>query len=210
MRLDLMSVFGFDDTGARLLADALAAARRTGVELQLQPGVKLGAALDAALAKGREAGEGAWLLALELLQWENNRTAFEDRAVDFAVTFELSPPSWEPPPPPGAVTPAKQAADAPAADAPDPDVLKWSGAMTGSLEPQLGKLADSAHGRMVVPVDMSEVERIDFVCAGALLNQITRIEAQRKAIQIVGASPILRALLLLIGVSPRHFVKKSN
>jgi anti-anti-sigma regulatory factor len=210
MRLDLMSVFGFDDAGAHLLADALAAARRSGVELQLQPGVKLGAALDTALAKGREAGEGAWLLALELLQWENNRTAFEDRAVDFAVTFELSPPSWEPPPPPGAVAPAKRTAVAPAADAPDPDVLKWSGAMAGSLEPQLGKLADYAHGRMVVPVDMSEVDRIDFVCAGAMLNQITRIEAQRKAIQIVGASPILRALLLLIGVSPRHFVKKSS
>ena len=60
----------------------------------------------------------------------------------------------------------------------------------------------------VIPVDMSEVERIDFVCAGALLNLINRIESQRKAIQIVGASPIIRALLLLIGVSPRHFVKK--
>jgi hypothetical protein len=43
--------------------------------------------------------KGAWLLALELLQWSNDRAAFEDRAVDFAVTFELSPPSWEPPVP---------------------------------------------------------------------------------------------------------------
>ena len=57
---------------------------------------------------------------------------------------------------------------------------------------------------------MSEVERIDFVCAGALLNQINRIEAQRKAVQFIGASPIIRALLLLLGVSPRHFVKKAE
>jgi hypothetical protein len=28
-------------------------------------------------------------------------------------------------------------------------------------------------------------------------------------VQIFGASPIIRALLLLIGVSPRHFVKKA-
>jgi len=211
MRLDLNSVFGFDDAGAHLLAEALAEGRRAKLGLQLQPGVKLGAALDAALAKGREAGEGAWLLSLELLQWEGNRAAFEDRAVDYAVTFELSPPSWEPPTaPPDAVTPAKRAADAHAANALDPDVLQWSGVMAGSLAPQLGKLADSAHGKAVVPIDMSQVERIDFVCAGALLNLITRIEAQRKAIQIVGASPIVRALLLLIGVSPRHFVKKSS
>jgi len=64
------------------------------------------------------------------------------------------------------------------------------------------------HARAVVAVDMSDVERIDFVCAGALLNLINRIESQRKAVQIVGASAIIRALLLLIGVSPRHFVKK--
>ncbi len=55
---------------------------------------------------------------------------------------------------------------------------------------------------------MTDVERIDFVCAGSLLNAITRVEAQRKAVQIVGASPIIRALLLLIGISPRHFLKK--
>ena len=80
--------------------------------------------------------------------------------------------------------------------------------LTGSLAPPLGKLADAMHAHSVVAVDMSEVERIDFVCAGALLNVINRIETQRKAVQIVGASPIIRALLLLIGVSPRHFVKK--
>ena len=88
------------------------------------------------------------------------------------------------------------------------DPLKWSGVMTGSVSPSLGKLADSMHSSSVVAVDMSDVERIDFVCAGALLNLINRIESQRKAVQIVGASPIIRALLLLIGVSPRHFVKK--
>ena len=57
---------------------------------------------------------------------------------------------------------------------------------------------------------MSGVERVDFVCAGALLNAINRIEAQRKAVQFLGVSPIVRALLLLIGISPRHFLKKAQ
>jgi anti-anti-sigma regulatory factor len=43
-----------------------------------------------------------------------------------------------------------------------------------------------------VPIDMAGVERIDFVCAGALLNAINRVEAQRKAVQILGVSPIVR------------------
>jgi ABC-type transporter Mla MlaB component len=59
-----------------------------------------------------------------------------------------------------------------------------------------------------VIIEMSAVGRIDFVCAGALLNSILRIEGQHKVVQIVGATPIVRALLLLIGISPRHFLKK--
>jgi anti-anti-sigma regulatory factor len=206
-RVDLMSVVGFDDAGARLLAQALADARRAALGLQLQTGTRLGAALAKALADGRAAGEGAWLLSLELLQWAGDREAFEDRAIEFAVAFELSPPSWESPATTAPAEPAPQQ-DGNTGDALEPEMVKWSGVMAGSLVPQLSGLADSAHAGAVIPVDMTAVERIDFVCAGALLNAINRIEAQRKAVQIVGASPIIRALLLLIGVSPRHFVKK--
>jgi len=40
-------------------------------------------------------------------------------------------------------------------------------------------------------------------------DAISRAESQRKSVQIIGASPIIRALLLLIGISPRHFIKKA-
>ena len=139
------------------------------------------------------------------------------RLEEFAVAFERSPPSWEPrtdalvvAASAGGLAPGERA-DADAGDVvadADPDILRWSGVMAGSLVPQLGGLAEFATTRPVVAVDMSEVERIDFVCAGTLLNAINRVEAQRKSVQIVGATPIIRALLLLIGISPRHFVKK--
>ena len=44
--------------------------------------------------------------------------------------------------------------------------------------------------------------RVDFASAGALSNAIHRLEAQRKSVQIAGATPIVRALLLLVGVRP--------
>jgi len=207
VRIDFMSVTGFDDEGARLLASALGDARRKKFALQLQRVEKLKPLLDAAVKKGRDGGEGAWLLSLELLQWANAHAAFEDRAVEYAVTFELSPPSWEPPA--NAKAAAAETPAAAAALAADGDALRWSGVMAGSASPQLGRLSEFASSHAVIPVDMSEVERIDFVCAGALLNTINRIEAQRKSVQIVGATPIVRVLLLLIGISPRHFVKKA-
>ena len=92
----------------------------------------------------------------------------------------------------------------------DSEMLVWSGTLTGSSDPQLAKLALFREGRHVVAINMSAVERIDFVCAGALLNSISNTESQRKTVQIMGASPIIRALLLLIGISPRHFIKKAQ
>ena len=206
VRVDLMSVTGFDDEGARLLAIALGEARRKKFTLQLQRAEKLKPMLDAAVKKGRDGGEGAWLLSLELLQWSNAHAIFEDRAVEYAVTFELSPPSWEPPVLPQAAA-APVAAEAPVAES---EMLCWTGNMLGSAAIQLGQLMEYAHTRGVTAVDMSQVDRIDFVCAGTLLNTLNRIEGQRKAVQFVGATPIIRALLLLIGISPRHFVKKAQ
>lgn len=211
-RVDLAQVSGFDAEGARLLAEALADARKRACPLSLQRPEKLRLALAAATAQGVEAGEGAWLLALELLQWLQDRDAFENLAVDYAVAFEVSPPSWEPAPLPPA--PPPEAGTAPPEAAPEApregEVLAWTGVMAGSALPHFSALLEYSQGRAQVPIDMSGVERVDFVCAGALLNAINRIEAQRKAVQIVGVSPIVRALLLLIGISPRHFLKKAQ
>ena len=68
-RLDLASVTGFDDAGARLLADALAYARKHRFTLTLQRPEKLEVAVNAVVKRGKDGGEGAWLLSLELLQF---------------------------------------------------------------------------------------------------------------------------------------------
>ena len=217
-RLDLASVNGFDDAGARLLAERLALVRRKRFALTLQRPEKLKVALDAMIKKGRDAGEGAWLLSLELLQFEHHQEVFDDRAIEYAIAFEQSPPSWEPPPrAPDANAAVDGAALELAGDGvtgakahDDHERLVWNGVLAGTSNAHLAKLPEFSSRRSVVPIDMSDVERIDFVCAGALLNAINRIESQRKAVQIVGASPIIRALLLLIGISPRHFLKRAQ
>jgi anti-anti-sigma regulatory factor len=209
-RLDLGTVTGFDDAGARLLTGALADARKARLGLTVERAQKLLAALDAAVKQGREGGEGAWLLSLELMQWNHDQAAFDDRAIEYAIAFEMSPPSWEPPPePPKTVDVAADAATEGTSLAPDAEAVHLSGVLAGQATPQLAKVQEFAHGRAIVAIEMSAVERIDFVCAGAFLNAVSRIEGQRKSVQIVGATPIIRALLLLIGLPPRHFVKKN-
>ncbi len=205
-RLDLGGITGYDDAGAALLASTLASARRAQILLAIERADKLKAALEASVKAGREGGEGPWQLSLELQQWAHEQAAFDDRAIEFAMAFELSPPSWEPPPKPA--VPVAEGAPEPGQASAPADAVAFRGAIIGNAGPQLAKLTEFAHGRHVIPIDMAAVERIDFVCAGALLNAVNRIEQQRRSVQIVGATPIIRALLLLIGLSPRHFVKK--
>jgi ABC-type transporter Mla MlaB component len=209
-RLDLAQVAGFDDAGAKLLVDALAEARKRRYSLKLERAEKVRNALDILVKRGRDAGEGCWLLSLELLQFEQKQEAFDDRAIEYAIAFEQSPPSWEPPP-----LPAPEADAAPEESHAEPAVVQstsgpviWSGVMSGPSTTAMARISEHAYTQQVIVIDMSDAERVDFVCAGALLNIINRVEAQRKAVQIVGASPIIRALLLLIGISPRHFLKK--
>jgi anti-anti-sigma regulatory factor len=216
-RLDLASVTAFDDAGARLLANALAHARKHRFTLTLQRPEKLQIAVDAVVRRGKEGGEGAWLLSLELLQFEQKRDAFDERSIEYAIAFEQSPPAWEPPPMPDPVAVAGEpnASDpagvdsVPRAEEGDAETLVFSGVLAGSTNSQLAAITEFAQRRSVVAMDLTAVDRIDFVCAGSLLNAINRIESQRKAVQITGASPIIRALLLLIGISPRHFLKRA-
>src|SRR6202171_6337718 len=98
LRLDLGSITGADDAGATLLANALAQLRKRHYPLVLQHPEKIRRALEQSATQGRDAAEGYWILLLELLQWQHDFKVFEDRAVEFAVAFEVSPPSWEPPP----------------------------------------------------------------------------------------------------------------
>jgi anti-anti-sigma regulatory factor len=210
-RLDLSSVISFDDSGARLLASLLAEARKSHIGLTIERPETLRVALDASIRKGKEAGQGAWSLSLELLQWQRDQATFDDRAVDYAVAFEVSPPSWDPPPCSTSeeAPPAGDSAETSVTMTGESETLACSGVMAGANAPHVSALADFSHRRNVIVVDMTAVERVDFVCAGALLNTINRIEGQRKTVQIIGASPIVRALLLLIGISPRHFVRKA-
>ena len=47
----------------------------------LQHPEKIRRALDQSVVQGKGAGEGYWILLLELMQWQNDHKTFEDRAI---------------------------------------------------------------------------------------------------------------------------------
>lgn len=96
VRIDLSRLTDADDRGCALLLVALATCRRTGGHCRLAGAGHLAGILAAKAQLGVRANEHAWLLLLDLYQRLGRQPAFEDAAVAYAVSFEVSPPSWEP------------------------------------------------------------------------------------------------------------------
>jgi len=183
--------------------DVLRRLRRQAYPVSWQGADQMWPRLHGRLVRGTAQNEGMWLLALEILQWTNRQPEFDEVALDYAITFEVSPPSWEP----LAVKQEQAAKEAPVAR-PEAYVLK--GVLLGPADTQVSALYDFAEPRKVVQIDMSQVDRMDFVCAGATQNAVSNFEAKGKEVQILGATPIVQALLCLIGIRPDAFRAKTG
>lgn len=208
--LDIAELNGASDVCGTLLAGALASLRRKGAVISFRALDATIRRLSAPLKAGERSRKGQWYLALELLQWAGQEAVFEDRAVDFAVTFEISPPSLEP------LTPLQRsvlATQASEADQPEDtladDRVVWVGELKGVTDPCLRTVAVDKVTTNPVVVDMRQVLRVDFVCGGAVANAFTRLMAQAIDVRVLGATPIIQVLLQLTGSPASLFVKSA-
>ena len=206
--LDIADLDGASDVCGLLLAGSLAALRRKGAVISIRGLDATTRRLASTLIAGEATRKGQWYLVLELLQWSAQTQVFEDRAVDFAVTFEISPPSMEP------LTPVQRSAlTARAADVATTDQalvndrIVWLGELKGPMDNCLKTLSLEAISTNPVLIDMRRVLRVDFVCGSAIANAITRLMAQAIDVRVVAATPIVQTLLQMTGTPASLFAK---
>jgi len=195
LRLEL-KVKEVDDGGAERLLAALTKARRKGGEIELIGRDGLAAVLAQAIAAGRADNRNCWLLLLELHQLMGHQETFDDLAIDYAVTFEVSPPSWEPkrvaaPEPPSSGTPAAEAGGG--------ESLAFAVKGDIKLERFAGLPAFVDKSETVV-LDLAEVTRIDFVSAGTLVNLLTPAKRAGKRVVIRHPNHLVAELLGVVGL----------
>lgn len=207
--LDIAELNGVNDICGTLLAGALASLRRKGATIFFRALDATIRRLSVPLQAGKAVRKGQWYLVLELLQWAGQSEQFDDRAVDFAITFEISPPTLEPLSPAQRSVLTAQAAekDVPQEDALDDDKVIWLGELKGASDGCLRTITAEAVTTNPVVVDMRQVLRVDFVCGGAIANAFTRLMAQAIDVRIVGASPMIQTLLQLTGTPASLFAK---
>ncbi|HYF59135.1 MAG TPA: hypothetical protein VEA81_09275 [Burkholderiaceae bacterium] len=206
--LDLAPVRSVDPIGADLLLRVLNAAARARIDLSIAGADSLLELVRGTIEAGRrDPAESGWLLALELLRVLGRQQEFEDLSIDYCVTYEVSPPSWEPMPPTlrphrGATT-SPGAAGRPPVDvgyAATPEGFVLRGELEGRAQDALGALRAYAAERAETILDCRALRRVDFVAAGELLNEIVALRTGGKYLVFRDVNHPVAALLAVMGI----------
>ncbi|MDP3438152.1 MAG: hypothetical protein Q8R95_00970, partial [Azonexus sp.] len=201
IRVDCGKLIGCDDTVAGQLAELLSQARRRGPLLMLENIEGLLGRLNERLVVGEASHAPSWLLLLELLQRHSTQDIFEERAVDYAVTFELSPPSWESPS-------GKLGKVLSLASGVQDDAYYFSGEIKNSRFDELVGVFELIDQPVL---DFSGVRRIDFYSAGQLVNRLSPYKIAGREIIIRSPNHLVAELMAVVGLSKqaRIIVPKS-
>jgi anti-anti-sigma regulatory factor len=196
VRVDCSELQGVDSAGCGLLHEALLSLGCAGTEIMLTGEARLIEPLEQACQPGRIETDGAlWALLLDVYRMLDLKDRFEEAAVNYAVTFEVSPPSWErraggvakPEGGHGSVEAGEQA-------------LRLSGEITAGDEALAKQMQDWAAAHEMLLIDMTGAKRVGFVTAGLMLNALTAIHQAGTTIQIEGANELIHALFQVVGI----------
>jgi ABC-type transporter Mla MlaB component len=203
VRLEFSTIASATPEGCAVLLQALQTLRRAGRELVVAGADHLIAVLRPMLAIGdRGAGEAPWLLLLELLLLMNREKDFEETAMDYCVTFEVSPPSFEAP---------ARAAVSVGASGPNTvtgDRFLLPGVIEGADTALLDAISAYAGQHASLVLDCSRLARIDYPAANALGARLRQLAdkqgegdgAEKPSIELRDLNHLVAALLRLLGV----------
>ena len=199
LRLDLSATESIDLVGAELLLRVLSAFKRSSHQLTLVGAERLLAALRRAVEPGRrDTSDAAWMLLIETFRMLGRQDEFEEAAIQYCVTFEVSPPSWEPPP---STIVLKD--DVPAVVTPPPviDPLDWRGEIEKDGEPFFGRLAVAASASRHVVVQCRYLRRMGFSSGTALLALVMKLQGSGGKVEFRDVNALVAALFYLVGIT---------
>jgi anti-anti-sigma regulatory factor len=76
-----------------------------------------------------------------------------------------------------------------------------SGEMVGGCTNELSLLNEYAMQHDQVVINLAQLRRMDFVCAGMLLNTLGELAVRGKSLRLVNAGCLVAALLSAVGIN---------
>ena len=195
VRIDVAGVTRIPLEGCAALLAALQGLRAARREVVLAGADALLAVLRPMLSIGeRGSGEAPWLLLLEVLQLLGREKDFEETAMDYCVTFEVSPPSFE------ALPRSAGSTGAAAHGAMAEQRFMLPAVIEGDIGNVLAAIESYAAMDPAAPVvlDCARLVRIEFGAATNLHATLRRLGADERRIELRELNHLVAALFRLL------------
>ncbi len=201
---------------------------RQKLDMRWLGGERLFAVLAEAAPTGvRDADPAYWLLRLDALRMTNRPDQFDEAAIDYCVTYEVSPPSWEPAQCEVRVSGSQTSTTSPPLSMvsdvstsfiesrfnEDPSAtvqvasVELSGQLVGDIGPTLKRLEGELGGSTIVNVSCSRLIRVDFIAAGDLLNWVLARRNENRSVIFVESHRLVALFFGAMGINEHARVK---
>ncbi len=178
----------------------------------------------------RDADPAYWQLRLDALRMTNRPDQFDETAIDYCVTYEVSPPSWEraqcnvrviganqnttQPPPLSSVTDVSTGfvESQNTAEMGQPAIANFdlSGQLVGDITPTLRKMDAELGDAAIVTVSCARLIRVDFIAAGDLLNWVLARRTENRAVTFQESHRLVALFFGAMGINEHAKVKVRN
>jgi ABC-type transporter Mla MlaB component len=181
---------------------------------------------EAAPTGVRDADPAYWQLRLDALRMTNRPDHFDEAAIDYCVTYEVSPPSWEAARCLVRITGSNQGTTQPPlsvvsdvsttfqesqlTDAPhmiEVRTLELSGQLVGDIALTLKKMDSELGAAKIVNVSCARLIRVDFIAAGDLLNWVLARRNENRTVSFVDAHRMVALFFGAMGINEHANVK---
>jgi hypothetical protein len=181
---------------------------------------------DAAPTGVRDADPAFWLLRLDALRLANRPDQFDEAAIDYCVTYEVSPPSWErarcqvriggsglstQSPPLSQLGEVATSFLESAVDEHSGAVtmasVELSGQLVGDIGATLRQLDSQLAAAPLVTVSCSKLIRVDFIAAGDLLNWVLAKRGESRTVTFAEAHRLVALFFGAMGINEHASVR---
>lgn len=181
---------------------------------------------EASPTGARDADPAYWMLRLDALRVANRLDQFDETAIDYCVTYEVSPPSWERVSCRARISGATQSTLAPPTSIMT-DVstgfmesqildqtsivqaaqVELSGQLVGDISETLKRMNEELGNSTQVNVSCMRLIRVDFIAAGDLLNWVLSRRSENRAVTFTEAHRLVSLFFTAMGINEHAKVK---
>ena len=181
---------------------------------------------DSAPTGVRDADPAYWQVRLDALRMTNRPDQFDEAAIDYCVTYEVSPPSWEPArcqvrvsgvgsttsSPPLSVVSDVSTSFLESRLTEDTGMVQvgtveLSGQLVGDIGPTLKKMDAELGLASIVNVSCARLIRVDFIAAGDLLNWVLARRSENRSVRFIEAHRMVALFFGAMGINEHAKVK---